>query len=170
MSLSLKPSADGLSAEIQIGGVTKATIDSTGKITATSFAGSGAALTGITTLPTQTGNSGKRLTTDGTNASWSAITSTEVTTALGFTPPSTLLLATDSIGSYCFAHRWTSVYPAYGETISGNYLRPSAIRQTTDDLSQNIGYAGSGSLSGTWKCLGDCAGGTWVITLFQRVA
>lgn len=39
-------------------------------------------------LPGQPGNAGKRPTTDGTNASWSFITSGEVTTALGYTPTS----------------------------------------------------------------------------------
>jgi len=37
-------------------------------------------------LPTQTGNSGGFLTTDGTTASWAALSSTNITTALGFTP------------------------------------------------------------------------------------
>ena len=37
-------------------------------------------------LPTQTGNTGGFLTTNGTTASWGAISSANVTTALGFTP------------------------------------------------------------------------------------
>lgn len=34
---------------------------------------SSASVTGITSLPTQTGNSGKYLTTDGSNASWATV-------------------------------------------------------------------------------------------------
>jgi hypothetical protein len=48
------------------------TIDS-GTVTATAFAGDGSALTGITSLPDQTGNAGEFLTTDGTTASWATI-------------------------------------------------------------------------------------------------
>ena len=45
----------------------------TGTATATAFAGDGSSLTGITTLPSQTNNAGKFLTTDATNASWATI-------------------------------------------------------------------------------------------------
>ena len=41
---------------------------------------------GGSSLPTQTGNSGGFLTTNGTTASWGSISSANVTTALGFTP------------------------------------------------------------------------------------
>lgn len=74
MSIALRSDSGGTSGAIQINGVDKLTIDSTGKVTATSFAGDGSLLTGITTLPTQTGNSGKFLTTNGTSASWAPIT------------------------------------------------------------------------------------------------
>jgi hypothetical protein len=42
----------------------------TGTVTATSFSGDGSGLTGVDSLPSQTGNSGLFLTTDGTDASW----------------------------------------------------------------------------------------------------
>lgn len=68
MTFGLKASADGLSATIQVGGVDKLTVDNTGKVTADSFAGNGDLV-----LPTQTGNSGKFLTTNGSAASWGVV-------------------------------------------------------------------------------------------------
>jgi len=53
-----------------------ASIDSNGK-----FYGDGSGLTGITSLPSQTGNSGKFLTTDGTDASWATVASYTLPTA-----------------------------------------------------------------------------------------
>ncbi len=51
----------------------------TGDITANTFSGDGSALTGI--IPTQTGNSGKYLTTDGSSVSWGAVTPSPWTTS-----------------------------------------------------------------------------------------
>jgi hypothetical protein len=50
-------------------------IDVTGTVAATSFTGDGGSLTGIDALPTQSSQSGKFLTTDGTNANWEALSS-----------------------------------------------------------------------------------------------
>lgn len=44
-----------------------------GPVSATTFIGDGSGLTGIDSLPDQTGNSGKYLTTDGTDASWAVV-------------------------------------------------------------------------------------------------
>jgi hypothetical protein len=44
----------------------------TGTVAATAFSGDGSALTGVDSLPSQTGNAGEFLTTDGTDASWAA--------------------------------------------------------------------------------------------------
>jgi hypothetical protein len=65
---------DGLTsdAQTQING--KATLDAsptfTGTVTATAFSGDGSGLTGVDSLPSQTGNNGLFLTTDGSTASW----------------------------------------------------------------------------------------------------
>ena len=45
----------------------------TGTVTATAFSGDGSALTGVDSLPSQTGNAGEFLTTDGTNPSWTPL-------------------------------------------------------------------------------------------------
>ena len=65
---------------LQAAGVTKLTVDSTGVVLATPLevasGGTGAASTsaGFNALaPSQTGNTGKYLTTDGANTSWGAI-------------------------------------------------------------------------------------------------
>ena len=58
--------------DIQDGAVTDAKINgmSSSKLSGALPALDGSALTGIDSLPSQTGNSGKFLTTDGSNASW----------------------------------------------------------------------------------------------------
>ena len=70
---------DGLTSDAQTQLNTKATLDGsptfTGTVTATAFSGDGSALTGVDSLPSQSGNAGNYLTTDGTDASWDAIAS-----------------------------------------------------------------------------------------------
>lgn len=79
---------DGLTSDAQGQLNDKATLDGsptfTGTVTATAFSGDGSGLTGVDSLPSQTGNADKYLTTDGSTASWAAIeTGTITATASG---------------------------------------------------------------------------------------
>jgi len=58
-------------------------ITTTGTVSATSFTGDGSSLTGIDALPSQTGESGNYLTTDGSTASWAALDTDANTTTKG---------------------------------------------------------------------------------------
>ena len=67
---------DGVTSPIQTQLNTKAPLASptfTGTVTATAFSGDGSALTGVDSLPSQTNNAGKFLTTDGTDPSWAEV-------------------------------------------------------------------------------------------------
>ena len=65
---------DGLTSDAQSQLNDKATLDGsptfTGTVTATACSGDGSGLTGVDSLPSQTGNNGLFLTTDGSTASW----------------------------------------------------------------------------------------------------
>ena len=69
---------DGLTSDAQTQIDTKAPLSAptfTGTVTATAYVGDGSGLTGVDSLPAQSGNAGNYLTTDGTNASWNPISS-----------------------------------------------------------------------------------------------
>ena len=74
---------DGLTSDAQTQLDAKATLDGsptfTGTVTATAFSGDGSGLTGVESLPSQTGNNGLFLTTNGSTASWGAAGSEIVT-------------------------------------------------------------------------------------------
>jgi hypothetical protein len=84
---------------------TAATISSTGNAvftgtaTATSFIGSGAALTGIDALPSQTGHAGKYLTTDATTATWAVLDTDSNTTTKALYEMSNVIAADYTIAS-----------------------------------------------------------------------
>ena len=155
-------------------------VDSTGKADLTT------AVTG--TLPvanggtglTSPGTSGNLLTSNGTswvssaplstgvtsfNTRTGAVTlsSSDVTTALTFTPVSTDL-GYNAVGSLCFAGKTGSGNPLFasGSTYAGSTIKPFGIG------SEMYGSA----LSGTWRCLGYIANMASydTATLFQRIA
>ena len=77
---------DGLTSDAQSQLDDKATLDGsptfTGTVTATAFSGDGSGLTGVDSLPSQTGNAGEFLTTDGTNPSWTPLSTSPTLEAI----------------------------------------------------------------------------------------
>ena len=157
-------------------------VDSTGKADLTT------AVTG--TLPvanggtgvTSPGASGNILTSNGT--SWVSSTpsgvssfntrtgsvtlsSSDVTTALTFTPLSTDI-GYNAVGSLCFCKGPTSV--TSGSTYAGSGLYPAgAVEDTYSGILSPT--SSSTSLSGTWRALGTGSSMSYkIFTLFQRIA
>jgi len=81
------------------GGTFDNNITVTGSVTATSFLGDGSSLTGIDALPSQTGQSGNYLTTDGSTASWAALDTDANTTTKGLYEMANTISANYSITS-----------------------------------------------------------------------
>jgi len=77
---------DSLTSDAQSQLDDKATLDGsptfTGTVTATAFSGDGSGLTGVDSLPSQTGNAGEFLTTDGTNPSWTPLSTSPTLEAI----------------------------------------------------------------------------------------
>ena len=131
---------------------------------------------------TSPGTSGNILTSNGT--SWVSSTpsgvssfntrtgsvtlsSSDVTTALTFTPLSTDI-GYNAVGSLCFCKGPTSV--TSGSTYAGSDLYPASA---VEDPSGSLGSSySSTSLSGTWRALGYCSyiSGSNKYTFFQRIA
>lgn len=78
----------------------------------------------IDSLPSQSTHSGKYLTTDGTTATWSALSSGNVTTALGYTPVTNARTLTINGTSYDLTtnRSWTVDALPSQSTHSGKYL------------------------------------------------
>jgi len=74
-------------------------INVTGTVAATSYTGDGSALTGIDALPSQSGESGNYLTTDGSTASWAALDTDANSTTKGLYEMSNTISANYSITS-----------------------------------------------------------------------
>ncbi len=65
---------DSTNNRVGVGTTTPTTaLDVSGTVNATAFTGDGSSLTGVDSLPDQTGNSGNYLTTDGSIASWATV-------------------------------------------------------------------------------------------------
>ena len=71
-------------------------------------------------------------------------------------------LSAGDVGTYAFATRLTATTLALGATVAGSDLRPAT---------HNGGTSGSGTLSGTWRCMGYVFAGTTEsqTTLFVRI-
>ena len=106
------------------------------------------------------------------------LTSANITTALGYTPASTTDLAARvsidqghaNIGSFVFA---ASDYLAVsaGSTELGSRLHIAGLHATASGATGNL-VAATGTLAGTWKCLGYCVSpsGGRAATLWQRIS
>ena len=107
-----------------------------------------------------------------------ALTSANITTALGYTPASTTALAArvsidhghGNVGSFVFA---ASDYLtiAAGSTESGSRLNIAGLHATSSGQLASL-YAVGGALSGTWRCLGYCVppSSGRAATLWQRIS
>ncbi len=124
----------------------------TGTATATAFAGDGSALTGITTLPSQTSNSGKFLTTNGSVASWAVVdalpTQTNNSGKFLTTNGTTASWTTIATGSVTTNGGWE-----HAHTIASNYTIASG---------NNLISAGAITIN-TGVSVTVPSGSTWVI-------
>lgn len=100
-------------------------------------------------LPSQGSNSGKYLTTDGSNASWGTIT-TPIMTAL-------------AVGSIILA-RHDSGNVSAGGTVAAATLLPAYLQLGTSGGANSSGD----SISGTWQALTSIVGANTNATLWQR--
>lgn len=102
------------------------------------------------------------------------LTSGDVTTALGFTPPNSLIVASGDVGSYRMAVLAVTATIADGGTVAGSSLRFVYGNSTTLAGAQSITGNGA-SFAGTWA---NVSGGPITTTtgsaygsgLFQRIA
>ena len=130
---------DGLTSDAQGQLNDKATLDGsptfTGTVTATAFSGDGSGLTGVDSLPSQTGNNGLFLTTDGSTASWGAAGSEIVT----ITRTSNTILTADNNSNFIDITSGTFTQTFTSAATLGNgwfcYIRNSGTGDITLDPS-----------------------------------
>jgi|DEB0MinimDraft_12_1074336.scaffolds.fasta_scaffold11280_3 hypothetical protein len=157
---------DGLTSDAQGQLDAKATLDGsptfTGTVTATAFSGDGSGLTGVDSLPSQTGNAGEFLTTDGTSASWAEISASPTleATASGalangdmviINANGTVSVVTQSLGPSVIGS--PTVYNSSGTTRYNNIAYDSNAQKVViayrNDGNSNYGTAIVGTVSGT---------------------
>lgn len=82
----------------------------------------------------------------------------------------TALAAAGAVGTYAFAVPTTgTISYAFGNTIAGGSLRRVGIYPTVVGLSQGI-LSSSGTLSGSWRCMGNAPFGTPDISVGEPVS
>ena len=144
---------------------TKAPLSSptfTGTVTATAFSGDGSALTGIDSLPSQTGNAGEFLTTDGTNPSWTPLStspSLEATASGSLANGDTVIINADGTVSVAgLAEAYSPNVGTLTQFESGNtsYTAPAFDSNSNkiviayqDSSNSEYGTAVVGTVSGT---------------------
>jgi len=72
----------------------------------------------------------------------------------------------NTVGSYCFAVKYTNVFEHFGDTLSVQSMFPAGLKAagTVQTQFQNL-------LSGTWRCMGDIGGSpTPNTSLFVRIS
>lgn len=165
--------AAGAVEEIAIGSglsLSGGTLSNTASSAVASVNGATGAVTADQCLVSQTGNSGKFLKTNGTTASWTALASADVTTALTYTPMKTDVGAL-GVGAIVIGF---SGSVASGATVAGSSLSILGFNNGYGDLSTsggttwniNQGTAGSG----TWRNIGVTASSISNSSIFQRIA
>lgn len=102
------------------------------------------------------------------------LTSGDVTTALGYTPPSSMVLTSGAVGSYRMAVMTGTNNIADGGTISGSSLRCAQGSASSVSAAQSITGGSSTALTGTWRNMTGVTlnsdGVTFPIGLWQRTA
>lgn len=135
---------------------------STGVITL----GSGLSMSGNTLSSTITGG----VTTFNTRSGAVTLTSSDVTGALGFTPPDKDM-GTSSVGSIAFVYKNTASAWSVGATIAGSSLCLVSMNGTSGATPGNLNSNTSIPLAGTWRNLGGALGAsTGGVTLAQRIS
>ena len=156
---------DGLTSDAQGQLDDKATLDGsptfTGTVTATAFSGDGSGLTGVDSLPSQTGNAGEFLTTDGTNASWTPLSTSPTLEATAFGALSNgdkVVINVDGTVSAVYENSETKAVGSTSVFEAGTTIWLSATFDSNsnkvviayqDDSNGSVGTAVVGTVSGT---------------------